>query len=71
MPFDSEKIFKYHAPHGDQASRYEHIRTIAKALGIFIGGNCPESRERSLALTNLQQAVMFANASIAINEAKE
>ncbi len=29
---------------------------------------CPESREKSLAITNLQQSVMWANASIAINE---
>jgi hypothetical protein len=29
---------------------------------------CPESRERSLALSKLQELVMWSNASIAINE---
>ena len=67
--FDVDKVFKYHKPKGDQASRYENIRAHAKNLAEFLDENCPESREKSLALTNLQQAVMWANASIAINEA--
>lgn len=29
---------------------------------------CPESRERSLAFTKIDEAVMWANASIARNE---
>jgi len=70
MPFDVEKIFTYHKPHGDQQFRYESLRAKAKELAKRIEENCPESREKALALTNLQQAIMWANASIAINEAK-
>jgi hypothetical protein len=65
---DIENTFTYHAPHGDQAERYMAMRVVAKHLAYLIDGSCPESREKSLALTNLQQAVMWANASIAINE---
>ena len=36
-------------------------------LGLMIA-SCPDSRELSLALTNLEQAVFWANASIARNE---
>jgi hypothetical protein len=61
-------IFSYHAPFGNQAARYEAIRTEARTLAFIIDDNCPESREKALALTNLQQAVMWANAAIAINE---
>ena len=61
-------IFTYHKPFGDQPQRYESIRAAAKALAILVIYYCPESREKSLAITNLQQAVMWANASIAINE---
>jgi hypothetical protein len=65
---DIENTFKYHAPHGSQAGRYVLLRADAKKLALRIEECCPESREKSLALTNLQQAVMWANASIAINE---
>ena len=63
-----DNTFVYHAPKGDQVTRYQSIRECAKELAENISRNCPDSREKSLALTNLQQAVMWANASIAINE---
>lgn len=65
-----ENIFTYHAPFGDQASCYEELRDLAKKLALYINDNCPESREKALAITNLQQTTMWANASIAINETK-
>jgi len=61
-------IFTYHAPTDHQKTRYENLRGSAKMLASLINTYCPESREKSLALTNLQQAIMWANASIAINE---
>jgi hypothetical protein len=61
-------IFTYHAPSGNQVARYTELRLRALDLAWIIEANCPESREKSLALTNLQQAIMWANASIAINE---
>lgn len=63
-----ENIFTYHAPFGDQAERYVRLRNEAKALAFTIQDLCPESREKSLALTHLQQAIMWGNAAIAINE---
>ncbi len=61
-------IFTYHAPFGTQQERYVALRDKAKELAFLINESCPESREKSLALTNLQQSVQMANASIAINE---
>jgi hypothetical protein len=61
-------IFTYHKPFGTQESRYILIREDAKTLAHAINNSCPESREKSLAITSLQQTVMWANASIAINE---
>ena len=63
-----DNTFTYHAPHGDQLGRYREIREKAKEFAGLLVKHCPESREKSLAFTNLQQAVMWANASIAINE---
>jgi hypothetical protein len=63
-----DNIFTYHAPKGTQPDRYVAIRDKAKELAQLILDSTPESREQSVALTNVQQAVMWANAAIAINE---
>lgn len=63
-----ENNFKYHKPKGDQPGKYEAIRAQAKELAILICEVCPDSREKSTAMTNLEQAVMWANAAIARNE---
>ena len=63
-----ERNFTYHAPKEDQPERYEQIRFKAKMLAAYINEYCPDSREKSLAITKLQEAVMWANASIACNE---
>lgn len=62
-----EKNFTYHAPKDGQPQMYTDIRNKAKELAILLDGTCPESREKSLALTKLEEAVMWANASIARN----
>ena len=60
--------FVYHAPYGDQLERYAALREAGRLLAIKIVESTPISREQSLALTNLEQAIMFANAAIARNE---
>lgn len=62
------KRFTYHAPKDAQLDRYEKIRDVAHNLAALLVVECPESRELSLDLTNLEQAVMWANAAIARNE---
>lgn len=66
--YDVDNIFTYHAPKGDQQARYVDIRDTAKSLAVHLLNNCPSSRERSLALTKLEESVFWANASIARNE---
>jgi hypothetical protein len=63
-----ENNFTYHAPQPDQPDRYVDIRDRAKSFAYLLTMHCPPSRELSLALTNLEQAVFWANASIARNE---
>ena len=63
-----ENIYTYHFPKGDQPLRYERIRYKAKILAAYINEYCPDSREKSIAMTKLEEAVMWANASIARNE---
>ena len=65
---DLENRFTYHAPKGNQPVRYERLREEAKELAMKIMEMVPPSRERSLAITNLEQAIFWANAGIARNE---
>lgn len=67
-PETIDNNFKYHKPKDDQPERYNAIRFEAKAFARSVLKRCPNSRERSLALTKLEEAVMWANASIARNE---
>ena len=68
MNANIENRFTYHAPFGDQTERYQGIRDLAKKLAYMILEKTPDSREQSLALTNLEQAMFWANAAIARNE---
>lgn len=63
-----ENNFMYHSPKEGQPEKYTDIRVKAKELAYLIDEKCPNSREKSLAITKLEEAVMWANASIARNE---
>jgi hypothetical protein len=65
---DLDKRFTYHPPKGDQAVRYSEIRRQAHDLAKLVNDLAPDSREKSLAITHLEDAVMWANAAIARNE---
>jgi hypothetical protein len=67
MKLDLENIYKYHSPKQGQAEKYSDIRAKAKELAELIELECPDSRERSIAFTNIETAVMWANAAIARN----
>jgi len=63
-----ENGFTYHAPTEDQVVRITAIRDLMKSVAFFMCKQCPQSRELSLALTNLEQANFWANAAIVRNE---
>lgn len=48
--------------------RFEAIRLNAKALGAAIIDLAPQGREQSLALTHLEETVMWAIKAIALNQ---
>lgn len=68
VPNDLKNKFTYHPPKDDQPRKYESLRAEALNMAIMISTFCPPSRETSLALTKLEEAIMWANASIARNE---
>lgn len=54
-----------HPPTEERIERIERIRDEFRHLSSMIYVNCPESRERALALTGMEQSLMWAVASIA------
>ncbi len=57
--------FTYHPPRPGQPDVYEALRAKARELAELIDDLAPPSRERSLAFTNLEQTIMWANAAVA------
>ena len=64
-PDTIDNNFKYHAPKEGQPEIYNIIRESGKAMAECIDRHCPGSREKSLAMTKLEESVMWANAAIA------
>lgn len=66
-----ENNFTYHAPDVARIAKYQAIRAKARELAELLDDECTDSREKSLAMTKLEECVMWANASVARNEVTE
>lgn len=62
------KNFTYHRPHAGQSEKFGAIRAKAKELAELLANVCPLSRELAVAISNLENTVMWANEAIARNE---
>lgn len=63
-----ERSLTYHRPSEDGTARIEEVRTIAKQFAHVIVDKCPDSRGKSLAITKLEEAVMWATKSIVLED---
>ena len=66
----AEEIERNYATHrfgNDQAREIGCVKHQARDLALMINDRCPDSREKSLALTKLEEATMWACAAIARN----
>jgi len=62
---DLAKRFTYHAPTEGKPEIYQDIRATALKLAILIDASQDDCREKSLAISYLETAVMWANAGVA------
>lgn len=62
-----ESAFTYHAPKEGQPLIYVTLREKAKELAYLIDELVPVSREKSLALTKLEECTFWSNAGVARN----
>lgn len=61
-----DDIFTYHPPTQDQIPKYNAIREAAKQFALVLVANTPQSADQTAAIRLVRQAVMTANASIAL-----
>ncbi|MCK4960396.1 MAG: hypothetical protein KAT00_13370 [Planctomycetes bacterium] len=67
MGYPLENNFTHHPPKGNDQEVYEALRERGKQFAALMLHHCKPSRELSLALTKLEEAVMWANAAGARN----
>lgn len=67
-PEDIENRFKFHAATTEE-KRNEHtsVRENCADLARFLNEKLPEGREKSLAITKLEEVMFWGNAAIARN----
>ena len=65
MSYPIDNNYTYHRPRAEDLDKFVQVRSKAKEFAALLGELCPEGRELSLARTNIEQAVMWANAGIA------
>jgi len=63
--------FDFSSPTPNQAYRFAHLRNHTREFTKLLIENCPESRHLSLALTKVEEALMWANKAIANEPPKE
>jgi hypothetical protein len=59
--------FKHHEFNERQAEVSDSIRSAAEDLEAIIGLRCVSSRSKSIAMTKLEECVMWANKAIALH----
>jgi hypothetical protein len=64
-PEELDRRFDHHPPDRYREARHQLIRSVFKDTAGIIDRELPEGREKSLVLTKLEEALMWANAAIA------
>jgi hypothetical protein len=64
-----ETRFAYHPPSSDEiAGAHESVREVCVTLARVLNYMLPEGREKSLAITHLEDTMMWSNKAIARNQ---
>lgn len=61
-----QEVFTYHQPKAEDIPRYLEIREAGRALASVIVANTPRCADQQAALRKVREAVMTANAAIAL-----
>lgn len=61
------ELFRYHQPRPDQLLKYAAVRSAAKHFAEVMMQNTPYCADQQAALRKIREAVMTANAAIALD----
>jgi hypothetical protein len=67
MAFTEEVLrnrFQYHKPTGNKPVLHEEMRNACFDLAVLINKKCPDCREQAVAITKLEEVMMWANTAI-------
>lgn len=67
MSAEIAERFKFHPATEVTGPMHENVRDVHRQVAEWVETNVPDSREKSLALTSLQQSMMWCNAAVAIH----
>jgi len=65
MNSDLKNRFTFHPASATQGKIYESIRAHAYEYALWLDETVPDSREKSLAMTHLEEVVFWSNAAVA------
>jgi hypothetical protein len=68
MMYNIDQMFDHHPPRTENAvNLHAALRREVKTTAAFFIAELPDSPEKTLAVRKLQEALMWANASVACN----
>jgi len=70
-PQELEPLFGFHPATETTGPLHEEARAKCLELAKWINQNVPDSREKSIALTKVQEAMWASNAAIAIHTPRD
>lgn len=65
MSDDLRKRYEFHSTGDEQRTKHDALREEIYRSAKYVDENVPSGREKSLALTKLEEAKFWANAAIA------
>ena len=63
-----DKPFAYHRPSADGMQKITALRQTFSDVKAAIEANCPESRQRAVAITELETSAMWAIKAVVFND---
>lgn len=65
-----DKPFAYHKPSDDGMTKINRLREAFSLVQRAIEDNCPNSRQKSVAITELETSAMWAIKAVVFNDPK-